>query len=369
MSSTTSEIQDNEYDPLVEHIVQNVLVQALGGAKLASRWMEKLYLIGCVTISDFVELTPGKLEDIPVGNCNLYKIFKDFIQDKAAITNQFDILDAPDDFWTMLTAEEFRAYRVDYNRTIQSITSHPQPSPRDRFSRNSFASSASTPLQQNVSQRPQNVSHLASMGTFNTPSPAKSIQTINPIVKKTQKIADYPKFSGQRKDWKQFKKDYVAVANSQNYGHVLDLEWAPTQDQEEEYKMDSKYIFQAFTLSWNTGFNYNLVSKHKPLQDGRAVYKEALSYFVGGSYAQIELQAAISNLVNNKLTHSTSNGAEGYNPKFNDYITTIEQVGERLAPNIIRCLYLANIQDELYTTIKDQTGLDKMSLTDVQSLM
>ena len=35
----------------------------------------------------------------------------------------------------------------------------------------------------------------------------------------------------------------------------------------------------------------------------------------------------------------------------------------------MRCLYLANIQDDLYTTIKDQTGLDKMSLTDIQSLM
>jgi len=35
----------------------------------------------------------------------------------------------------------------------------------------------------------------------------------------------------------------------------------------------------------------------------------------------------------------------------------------------MRCLYLANIQDDLYTTIKDQTGLDSMSLTDIQSLM
>jgi len=108
-------------------------------------------------------------------------------------------------------------------------------------------------------------------------------------MRKAQKIANYPKFSGQQKDWKQFEKDFVATANSQNYGHVLDLEWMPTQDQEEEFKMDLKYIFQAFTLSWSTGFNYNIVNKHKPTQDGRAVYKEALSYFVGGSYAQIRL--------------------------------------------------------------------------------
>ena len=102
--------------------------------------------------------------------------------------------------------------------------------------------------------------------------------------------------------------------------------------------MDLKYIFQAFTLSWNTGFNYNLVNKHKPTQDGRAEYKEALSYFVGGSYAQIELQTAISNIVNNKLSHTTLNGAEGYNSKFNDYITTIEQVGEKFSSNIMHAL-------------------------------
>jgi len=48
-------------------------------------------------------------------------------------------------------------------------------------------------------------------------------------MKKAQKVADYPKFSGQQKDWKQFEKDFVATANSQNYGHVLDLEYdSPT---------------------------------------------------------------------------------------------------------------------------------------------
>jgi len=134
--------------------------------------------------------------------------------------------------------------------------------------------------------------------------------------------------------------------------------------------MDKKYIFQAFNFSWNnTDIIFNIVNKHKTTQDGRAVYRDSISYFVGGSFAQIVVQNAITNLVNNKLTNNSSNGAEGYNSKFNDYITTIEQSGGNLDTNIIKCLYLANIQNDLYTTIKDQTGIDKLSINDIQSLM
>jgi len=80
-------------------------------------------------------------------------------------------------------------------------------------------------------------------------------------------------------------------------------------------------------------------------------------------------ESAITNLVNNKLSSTTHDGAEGYNSKFYDYIATIERAGVVLDNNLIKCLYLANINDDLYTTIKDQTSLDKLSMLEIQSLM
>jgi len=83
----------------------------------------------------------------------------------------------------------------------------------------------------------------------------------------------------------------------------------------------------------------------------------------------VELQDAITGLVNNKLLPNTHDGAEGYNSKFNDHMDTIENVGIVLPESLVKCLYLANIQDDLYETIKDQTVLDNLSMMEVQSLM
>jgi hypothetical protein len=99
----------------------------------------------------------------------------------------------------------------------------------NRFNNSSY-SSASTPIQQNVTQRGHNQSRMSSIGAFTpptSPSPTKSIQTINPIIKKSNKIGDYPAFSGQQADWKLFERKFVAIANSQNYGHVLDMNFSP----------------------------------------------------------------------------------------------------------------------------------------------
>ena len=161
------------------------------------------------------------------------------------------------------------------------------------------------------------------------------------------------------------------MANSQNYGHVLDLDkpFVPTLEQEEEFQADLKYIYQAFSVAWSNGLNYKIESDHKYTQDGRAVYMDALKYFKGRAFTQVELQDAITGIVNNKLSPSTHDGAEGYNSKFNEYIDTIEGVGIKLPDELVRCLYLANIQDDQYETIKDQTTLDNLSTMEVQALM
>jgi len=128
-------------------------------------------------------------------------------------------------------------------------------------------------------------------------------------------------------------------------------------------------IFIKLFLSHSSGLNCKIVHEYQRTQDGRAVYVDALKYFQGGTFTQVELQTAITSLVNNKLSPNTHDGPEGYNSKFNEYIATIERAGVALDSNLIKSLYLANINDDLYTTIKDQTSLDKMPMLEIQSLM
>jgi len=117
-------------------------------------------------------------------------------------------------------------------------------------------------------------------------------------------------------------------------------------------------MFQAFSVAWSNGLNYKIVANRKQSQDGRAVYRDALAYFKGKAFTQVELQEAISGLVNNKLLPSTHDGAEGYNSKFNDFVDTIQEVGVTLQDDLIKYLYLANIHDDTNENIKDQTTID-----------
>ena len=159
-------------------------------------------------------------------------------------------------------------------------------------------------------------------------------------MKKVQKIIEYPTFSGQVKDWKSFERRFVAIANSQNYGHVLCLDppFEPGIDQVEEFKLDCNYIYQAFSAAWSDGSNYNIVSDHERTRDGREVYIDALKYFRSTAFTQIELQDSVSSLVNSKLLHTTHDGAEGYNSKFNEHVTIIQKAGVHLEPTLIKCL-------------------------------
>ena len=173
--STTSSTTIDDYDPLVQHIFENVLGHALGGPKFTTRLLDMLYNNGIVTVYDLMELSIDKLQDFGFhwGQCNLWRLFIAYIKQRFGM-DQLESFDSPDDFFFQLSAEDFRKYRMEYNRILQDIPSHPEPIPRDRdrFNRNSFTSSASTAIQQNISQRPQNASRYASFGTFNTPSPS-----------------------------------------------------------------------------------------------------------------------------------------------------------------------------------------------------
>ena len=73
MSSTSFTALDNEYDPSIQHIFENVLGHALGGPKFTSRLLDTLYNNGVLTVFDLMELSIDKLQEFGFnwGQCNL----------------------------------------------------------------------------------------------------------------------------------------------------------------------------------------------------------------------------------------------------------------------------------------------------------
>lgn len=125
MSTTSSENHEFEYDPIAEYVIQNILGPSLG-IKIGARWLDKAFN------KDVIALTPENLEDMifPKGNCSLWKVFKEYMEDKAS-HEIFVMFEAPKDFWLSLSAESFKEYRIEY---IESEHSNQfQPNPRERI--------------------------------------------------------------------------------------------------------------------------------------------------------------------------------------------------------------------------------------------
>ena len=343
-------------DLVMEHLFGRVL-----GHHNSKSILESFTKLDILNIHDFLCTDEFGLRKSDQCILNIFKDFLNYVLNDEDL--EYFSIPADAVFWLEITPESFKAFR---RESFKSSSTKPTVSNDQQsvFESPNFRHRPTIHFESSARDVKRNETRSSTLGNI-------SIQTINPAFKKAQKITEFPTFSGQVKDWKAFERRFVAIANSQNYGHVLMLNppFEPGFDQLDEFKLDCNYIFQAFSAAWSDGSNYNIVSDHEHTRDGRAVYMNALRYFRSAAFTQIELQDSISSLVNNKLLHSTHDGAEGYNSKFNEYVTIVQKAGVHLDPTLIKCLYLANIQDELYITIKDQTGLENLSLLEIQSLM
>jgi hypothetical protein len=183
-------------------------------------------------------------------------------------------------------------------------------------------------------------------------------------------ISDYPKFSGDAKDWISFSRRFLAVASSQGFEYIFqENEFTPITNQDQDtYDSDLAFMFDAFQNAWAGSRNYFLVQQaEKPKKDGRKIYMDAQNYFRGAAMEDSIIMENVNTLVNFKLSYGTYKGAEAYNDKFNETINNLAQQGQKLDDKLVKCLYLSNIHDKMYDTIKDQTNLSTLSLQDIQA--
>ena len=200
-------------------------------------------------------------------------------------------------------------------------------------------------------KKPTNVTNRKSYGTMMT----QGSQVVNKRNVKVS-ITDYPKFSGQAKDWVTFERKFRSVASSQGFDYILkEEEFDPDDDiEKKQYQEDSSFIYDAFQNSWADSMNFYLVEQNKKNKDGRKVYLDAKNYFRGAAVKDAILMENMDTLINYKLTHTTPNGAEGYNNKFNDIVNSLEQQGHVLEPTVLKGIFLGNMKDKVYEQLKDQ---------------
>ena len=112
---------------------------------------------------------------------------------------------------------------------------------------------------------PENIARSADQGNGSPPSPispkgrfsnvttrfstGSDFSNKSHYIKRNVKISvsDYPKFSGQAKDWVVFERKFRSVASTQGFDYILqDEKFMPTSPEEEEkYKEDTSFIYDA----------------------------------------------------------------------------------------------------------------------------
>jgi len=317
-------------DDTVEYLLLDVL-----DLKRDHPLILKLEQCGYTRFDQFISITRDEIStlDLRLADKSLLNTFLNFVISKLQEYGQ-DIYSLPEDWWADIDRISFRKYRSNLILSSQPRTrpstseTIPSPHTTPRFKNGNFE--IPNPSPRNVTQREN--TRPSSLST------TTSMQTINPLMKKVQRISDFPTFNGSPREWKYFERTFIAVAKSQNFGHVLQVNplFVPTLGQEEEFKLDFTYIYTAFSAAWCKGTNYDIVDKHKDTCDGRQVYLDALDYYRSRAFTVVELQDAITELVNNKFTHVTHDGAAGYNSKFNEAVNTITQIGHTLDHSIVK---------------------------------
>ena len=215
-------------------------------------------------------------------------------------------------------------------------------------------------------------STVSSVASFErtTPSPPKQPPPQSPVQRKSKKLSEFPKFSGTIKDWISFERKFTSVTHAQGYSHVIsDTLYNPTTKAElDEYRSDSQYIYNALALAWADGVNYYLVQTHEITMDGRAAFLQAKRYFRSEAITNNELQDSVSTLVKTKLEYNSPGGMQQYVATFNEALATMTKLGEPVHGKLLSLLFLSNIRDPQYDTIKDNPTISTMSLMDMQAL-
>ena len=182
-------------------------------------------------------------------------------------------------------------------------------------------------------------------------------------------ITEYTTFSGKHKDWITFNRTFRSVASAHGYDYILqdDSFKAVDKAEQEKYKDDNAFIFNAFRKSWALGINYYVVKQNDKTLDGRQVNLDAKENYRGETMKHAILNECMQYVINTKLTSTTHRGVEAFNNNLNDAVIHLNHQGYNVDDKLLKSINIASIQDPIYEAIIDQAATDsKIILRELQ---
>ncbi len=192
-------------------------------------------------------------------------------------------------------------------------------------------------------------------GTQQTTLPAPTSTNINPQAQNTfrGRLSDYPECTGRSRDWYNFKAKFEGTAGGQDCYEIL-LKYPPGDPVRTDplFIAKSKFIFAVLKRTSAYGLVKDTILQHQKTQDGNAAWLDLVDDMeTQGNIGQLVAENT-NELAQVKLCYDSRGGFSTYKQDFCALTQRLEDAGEGMSDLMKKTLFLMNIQDESYTSIK-----------------
>jgi hypothetical protein len=159
-------------------------------------------------------------------------------------------------------------------------------------------------------------------------------------------LESFPKFDGKPTHYTGFKLAFIATAESQDLGYLLESDYTAPTVPDLCFTTDNRFLYSALLICCNDGNAIQFVTPHRHDRDGIAAWKAINDYYYGSTTDTIAHTALLSL---QKVNLRKSTGVEGYIKHFNTHLESLREANYPLDPRMAVIMFLNQIHEPAFT--------------------
>ena len=174
-------------------------------------------------------------------------------------------------------------------------------------------------------------------------------------------IKAYPTFTGKLNEWKPFKRQFMAIAQTHDLQYLLVNDWDGMIVDETSDKFIRENAFQqsALTFALAKSTAISKINQNDNAGDGRRSWLDLVDWYEDQGSEETIATTAISVINNHKLTPTSHGGVENFLEKFQQALLDLDLLGQPYSTKLAKVNLLNNIQDDEYKVVVETLRMDE----------
>ena len=145
--------------------------------------------------------------------------------------------------------------------------------------------------------------------------------------------------------WMSFNRSFVALAATHDLSEVLDPQYAPPADAEENFQAKNTFMYSVFTFSLITPKSKVALRSHEATRDAQKVYADLLQTYADGTTADLTAEQLENQLRSMKLDSNWNKQLETFLHLWTTRLHDLESVrDESVSESDRRCWFTTSIK-------------------------